>query len=478
MKSGILFLVCLLVLNGLAAIPAGAASRNLTVKTATQHQKRVALVIGNSAYQGITPLKNPVNDAKAMSNALNSLGFQVIEVTDATQKEMNRAIAAFGSKLNADTAALFFYAGHGLQVKGKNYLVPIDAQIGGESAVRAETVDVDTVFDQLNVSSLSIVILDACRNNPFERSFRSMGGGLAQIDAPKGSFISYATAPGKTASDGNGKNGLFTQELLKQINLPGLSLEAVFKRVRANVSRATGDTQMPWDSSSLTGDFYFKPAADGAPAASPPPESVRVQSAEEIEQEFWNQTKNSTEVEDFDAYLKQYPQGRYAALANAATKRIKRQTRLPSQGTGEAAELVEIWKSNDNQLFELRIKGSKVRLIRTSYPGDKLVFNVAWTKTPSIIIIPLEISGTLSGNQFTGEYVQTAQTTATTNCAIAPRRGKAEGTIDREAGVIRLVYDRTALEYEAEFESIMSNVFVCRITDQKEFPGYELELTP
>lgn len=258
-----------MLLGLLLATPAQAASRNLMVQSSqVQQQKRVALVIGNSAYHGAAELRNPVNDAKAMSDALNGLGFQVIEVTNATQKEMNHAIAEFGQKLNADTAALFFYAGHGLQVKGKNYIVPVDAQISGEAAVRAETVDMDTVMDQLNVSSLSIVILDACRNNPFERSFRKLGGGgLAQMDAPKGSFIAYATAPGKTASDGDGKNGLFTQELLKQINMQGLSLEDVFKRVRTNVLKATDEAQMPWDSSSMTGSFYFKPGK-GAPVAS------------------------------------------------------------------------------------------------------------------------------------------------------------------------------------------------------------------
>lgn len=249
-------------LNGFAATSTYAASRNLTVNASnSQQQKRVALVIGNSTYKGIPPLKNPVNDANAIAEALNKLGFQVIEVTDATQREMNLAISKFGQKLSTDSAALFFYAGHGLQVRGKNYLVPVDAEINSEAQVRAITVDVDAVLDQLRASTVSIVILDACRNNPFERSFRSIGGGLAQMEAPKGSFIAYATAPGKTAADGSGKNGLFTQELLKQLDTPGLSLEEVFKRVRANVSKATGDAQIPWDSSSLTGDFFFKPGA-------------------------------------------------------------------------------------------------------------------------------------------------------------------------------------------------------------------------
>ena len=187
-------LLCMLLIPS-----AHATQRNLKVTNSNaQTQKRVALIIGNAKYKGAPELRNPVNDAKAMSNALNALGFEVIEVTDANQKEMNRAIALFGEKLNSGAAALFFYAGHGLQVKGKNYIVPVDAQINGETAVRTETVDMDVVMDQLNAASVSIVILDACRNNPFERSFRKIGGGLAQMDAPKGSFIAYATAPGKT----------------------------------------------------------------------------------------------------------------------------------------------------------------------------------------------------------------------------------------------------------------------------------------
>ncbi len=322
------FVVCLLC-TLMLTISAQAAQRNLAVtRTGDQEQKRVALVIGNAAYQGTSPLRNPVNDAHAMSDALNKLGFQVIEVTDASQKEMNRAIADFGSKLNADTAALFFYAGHGLQVKNKNYLVPVDAQINGEAGVRAETVDVDTVMDQLNVSSLSIVILDACRNNPFERSFRKMGGGLAQMDAPKGSFIAYATAPGKTAADGDGKNGLFTQELLKQINSPGLSLEGVFKRVRANVSKSTGDAQMPWDSSSMTGDFYFKPG-DGTQVASLVPVAVptqplaHIKTRDEIEQDSWGSVQGSGNIASVQEYLKQYPKGRFAGQARILIANLK-----------------------------------------------------------------------------------------------------------------------------------------------------------
>lgn len=221
-------------------------------------ERRVALVIGNASYP-TAPLSNPVNDARDMAATLRNNGFDVIELIDGNQKDMNRAISKFGQKLTPDSVALFYYAGHGLQVKGKNYLVPIDAQISNERSISVESVDVDGLLDQLGTSDVNVVILDACRNNPFERRFRSIGGGLAQMDAPKGSLIAYATSPGKTAADGDGRNGLFTQELLKQMQVPGLTIEQVFKYVRREVMRATQSTQVPWESSSMTGDFYFIP---------------------------------------------------------------------------------------------------------------------------------------------------------------------------------------------------------------------------
>jgi hypothetical protein len=245
-------------------------------------ERRVALVIGNAKYKE-APLINPVNDARDIAAALQRTGFEVIIALDATQKEMNRAIAKFGDRLTLDSVALFYYAGHGMQVRGKNYLIPIDAEIKSESSVRVESVDVDGVLDQLSTSDLNVVILDACRNNPFERrANRSMGAaGLAQMEAPKGSLIAYATAPGRTAADGEGRNGLYTQELLKQIQVPGLTIEQVFKNVRREVAKATRDGQIPWESSSMTGDFYFVPgsrqsAVATQQAAGRPPEKTAV----------------------------------------------------------------------------------------------------------------------------------------------------------------------------------------------------------
>lgn len=229
-------------------------------------EQKVALVIGNSAYPS-SRLRNPVNDAMAMADKLKSLGFDVILKTDAGQREMTRAFSEFGRKLVPGSISLFYFAGHGMQVRGKNFLIPVDAEIDNEASVRSEAVDVEQILDHLSSAKLSMVILDACRNNPFERRFRSgSGNGLAQIDAPTGTLLAYATAPGKVAADGAGSNGLYTTELLKALDLPGLKIEDVFKQVRVNVLKASNDQQIPWESSSLTSEFYFlpetKPVAD------------------------------------------------------------------------------------------------------------------------------------------------------------------------------------------------------------------------
>lgn len=306
--TGWLFLLILSLFMLSSATDALAASRELTaqnVKVGTL--KRVALVIGNSKYQSsdVPQLSNPVNDANSMADTLSRLGFDVTEVTDASQKQMNRAIAEFGTKLGPDSVGLFYYAGHGVQMKGKNYLVPVDADITDAASIPAETVDVEVVLAQLEGSPMSIIILDACRNNPFKKTRSIGGGGLAQMDAPKGSFIAYATAPGQTAQDGSGANGLYTQALLKNIQTPGISLEEVFKRVRSDVSKQTQDAQIPWESTSLTGNFYFMSSPD-----------------EQIEDTLWESIKGSNARADFDTYLTRYPKGRYADQAKTARDRL------------------------------------------------------------------------------------------------------------------------------------------------------------
>jgi hypothetical protein len=225
------------------------------------HVERLALVIGNGAYQ-TTPLKNPLNDAEDMAATLRKLGFKVILKKDADQRTMEDAIRSFGRQLRNGGIGLFYFAGHGVQVGGRNYLMPVDARIESESDVRYEAVDAGRVLGKMEdaENQLNIVILDACRNNPYARAFRSDQRGLARMDAPTGSLIAYATAPGEVAADGPERNGIFTKHLIQHMMTPNLTIEQVLKRVRIKVARQTNGRQIPWESSSLMGDFYFNPS--------------------------------------------------------------------------------------------------------------------------------------------------------------------------------------------------------------------------
>ena len=221
--------------------------------------KRIALVIGNGTYTNAPVLKNPPNDARDIAATLKTLGFEVTSGINVNQKEMKRLVREFGQKLKTGGSGLFYYAGHGVQSKGRNFLIPVDADIQSEAEVEDSAVDIGLVLNYMDdaQNGLNIVILDACRNNPFGRSFRSASGGLAQVDAPTGTLIAYATAPGRVASDGQGQNGLYTSELLKQMRVPGLSVTDMFMHVRAEVMKQTAGKQVPWEASSLVGNFYF-----------------------------------------------------------------------------------------------------------------------------------------------------------------------------------------------------------------------------
>jgi len=231
-------------------------------KTDAYHsEKRVALVIGNSNYQE-KPLPNAVNDAKDMAQALQKYGFTVIHKQDLEQDAMEQAIDDFEQRISKNGISLFYYAGHGLQIKGNNYLIPINSKIEKQRHVRYRAVNAQQIIDMMTDAGgrVNIVILDACRNNLFRGFSRTTRSGLAAIDAPQGIIISYATAPGKTANDGPRRNGLYTESLLKSIETPGLPIERVFKQTATNVERASRGKQVPWVSSSLTGkDFCFSP---------------------------------------------------------------------------------------------------------------------------------------------------------------------------------------------------------------------------
>jgi formylglycine-generating enzyme required for sulfatase activity len=221
-------------------------------------EKRVALVIGNGAYS-TGALRNPPSDARAVATKLRALGFEVALATDLDQNGMRRAITDFGRALGAGGVGLFYYAGHGIQHQGRNFLVPIGADIDDEAYIDVEAVDVNRVLAGMEASRnrLNIVVLDACRNNPFESRFRSQSRGLAQLNAPTGTFIAFATGPGDVAEDGVGANSSFTAALVRHLESGGMELEKVFKAVRQDVYQATDGRQTPWTNNSVMGDFYF-----------------------------------------------------------------------------------------------------------------------------------------------------------------------------------------------------------------------------
>jgi hypothetical protein len=225
-------------------------------------QKRLALLIGNSDYANGGTLANPINDVRSMKTALEELGFTVLKYENCTQKDMRKAMDEFGQQLPGYDVGMFFYAGHGVQVDGNNYLVPTDAALKTKNDVEYDCVDAGRVLSKMEASQAktNIVVLDACRDNPFERSWsRSTASkGLAFMNAPSGSFVAYATSPGMTASDGINGNGLYTSALLEQLSIPDLTIEQVFKNVRTTVKQKSGGKQVPWESTSLEGTFKFR----------------------------------------------------------------------------------------------------------------------------------------------------------------------------------------------------------------------------
>ena len=216
-------------------------------------------MIGNAAYSGAGALNNTVNDARSMAETLESLGFEVTSVIDGSYEDIKRAIYKYGTAIRDVDVSIFFYAGHGLEIEGVNYLVPVDSEIASPLDVKLKSIPLTGVLrtiEYANDDGLNMIILDACRNNPFPTGKRG-GAGLAKETAPSGTLIAYATGPGNVASDGEGENGLYTGELIKQMKQPQ-RIEDVFMRTRNSVEELSGGSQQPWEEARLKGIFYLK----------------------------------------------------------------------------------------------------------------------------------------------------------------------------------------------------------------------------
>lgn len=287
-------------------------------------EPRIALIVGNGAYTAVTPLDNPVNDARLLAKATEDAGFAVTLLTDADQAALNQAIAKFGRDLRAEgpeATGLFYYAGHGVQSFGTNYLLPTDAALTDAADLGLVGVSADTVLRQMASArnQTNIVILDACRNNPFVQIPDMDDNGLAEMKAPTGTFLAYSTAPGAVALDGLDGNSPYTGALAEAISQKGLPIEQLFKQVRVKVLDLTLGRQTPWDTSSLTSEFVFQPED--------------VLSAEDVAaQQLWTSVQATNDPVQIMLFLRAYPESRFAEEARLALATAMNSVLVPPSG--------------------------------------------------------------------------------------------------------------------------------------------------
>lgn len=285
---------------------------NATLASAANSSGRIALVIGNNAYRQ-APLLNPVADARAMGALFGRAGFDVDLVLDASQASLSSAFERFVSMAGKrfTREAVLYYAGHGAQLDWRNYLLPIDVIVGSPDDLKNRCLDLNQALMRLpsGENKTFVFILDACRNNPFGKAYRPSEGGLSQFDAPQGTLLAYATGPGRVASDGQGEHGLYTEKLIQELAVPGVPIEESFKRVRLNVRLASKGEQIPWESTSLESNVVLFPQEKTGKADA----SQEQQIEEEIE--HWNHLQKSRSPNDWIAYLRRYPNGKFAEIA-------------------------------------------------------------------------------------------------------------------------------------------------------------------
>ncbi len=311
------------------------------IASAAHADRRVALVIGNGAYKQAAALANPANDARAIAAALERLGFEVVSGFDLSNADMRKTVRAFADKLVGADVAMFFYAGHGLQVSGENYLIPVDAAIRSEADLDFNAVKIDLISRQMDrETKVKIIMLDACRDNPFEKELsRSLGKtrstivkqGLAEVGTAGGTIIAFATDPGSVALDGDGQHSPFTTALLKHIEAPGIEIGLMLRRVTKDVYESTGERQRPWTNASLTGELYLKqgetagtpqsPAATATAPAAPP--AATGFDDRQMELAMWQAADKSGQASDYQEYLKRYPNGQFAGLARNRLEALK-----------------------------------------------------------------------------------------------------------------------------------------------------------
>jgi uncharacterized caspase-like protein len=306
-------------------------------------EKRVALVLGNAAYQNTTPLKSPTYDAADLAAVLGRLGFEVVEGVDLDKRAMERTMRQFTQKLARADVALFYFAGHALQSGGQNYLMPIDARLRSEGDVDFEAVPLALVLRQMErEAKTSIVLLDACRDNPLARTLARtlgtraslIGQGLAEVKAGVGTLVGFSTQPGNIALEGEGRNSPYAKALMQHVEAPGKDVSRVLVAVRNDVLQATAGKQVPWEFAALTDEVYFRPVAAAPPMQSPaasalPPGTTTTELPPDYDKEmeiaFWNAIKGSKSPAVLQTYLDRFPRGTFAGLARVMLDQLKRQ---------------------------------------------------------------------------------------------------------------------------------------------------------
>lgn len=379
---------------------------------------KLAIVIGNSAYRHAPALRNAGNDARAMGAALIDCGFEATLMLDATRAEMLESFGAFARRLASRQAVGFFYfAGHGVQLAWRNYLLPVDAEVAGAADIATRCVDVGELMSALRgaANPMNVVVLDACRDNPFGRDLRTGQSGLSQMDAPPATLLAYATAPGNTADDGEGDNGLYTGNLVREIRVKETRIEDVFKRVRLSVRRQSRGAQIPWESTSLEEDFYFLPPARLVDAS-----EAETRRAFEAELAIWESIKATNDPRSLEDYLRRYPGGRFTELAQLRLDTVlarlgeKRIEIAPSPGNPNTAGTVRAdtgFRVGDSYTYRVSdlytgIETSRVTDTVTAVGENEVVFDEGRRVTDLLGNILKNRDGQLStGSQFLGvEY--------------------------------------------------------------------------
>ena len=325
------------------------------------HTSRVALLIGNGNYPD-APLRNPVNDARTMGGLLQKAGFDVTVLENIGKREFVSAVRNFGNKLRESDAALFYFSGHGIQHQGRNWLIPVDADVQRESDIEFEALNSERILAEMEggtTDRVNILIMDACRNNPAFRSFRSASRGLAQPRIqPEGSLVAFSTAPGTIAYDGEGENSPYVAELKKYLLTPGLKIEDLFKRVRLGVKQRTlnkKQPQVPWENSSLVGDFFFMGSKkdsnliDVETAASSGAVVGREFNADE---EAWKLIKDSNQVDDFKFFLKEYPDSKLSGVARLKIRKLERQKSKETNKNNRLSKPSKYFWNTENKIWE------------------------------------------------------------------------------------------------------------------------------